>query len=194
MPTKWFYVHAGQPPTSPFTGAYSSDGACESIANLANAGVLHNRESTSAGPPEVGLGLPSNPNDLCFAAESLEFGNVSVVASASRLSQMPLVSAIFEGTPFSYPNGWMDLSLDTESAPVVDADPSLHHKMISAATRIIAPDGTVTNQTQAIYFGLPVLGSSLASYFNGTLTDADGRAVWSSFISGSALHGVARIQ
>jgi hypothetical protein len=185
MPTKYFYVNANLVPSRLFQSPLASNGACEIVESAYAAALMFDRESNSS--LGISIGAPTPQGALCWAATVVSF-----YALASEQPQTPTLFgsnntyaiAVFPYTaanasPFPvqapFQDGWMIVPLHVDGL-----GSQFTHFLVGGATTLFMPDGSVGTQTQATYYGLPVIGFAAESYSNGTLV-VNGQTVLSNY-------------
>jgi hypothetical protein len=164
FPTKHLLVGVGFA-ISPFQRPLTKTGACDDISL-----ALYNREESNSAPN------PSNPDfsplpptntpltpALCWEANVITFNNGNVLGSANFLSVATRTVPLVDNA------GWMDVSFragaTTTATGPVGFDPTTLLPITPATT----------------FSGLPTVGFAVQTFVNGTLTDATGKLIQSSY-------------
>jgi hypothetical protein len=202
MPTKWYYVHHGLDPRAPFVHAYTEQGDCEMIEHPLNYPLVSvtdfgvftrdgERYNNSFGEPIPPYGA------FCFVATLLPFNGTKIFpwANQYQASQRPSGdSSVPTSIDAVSASGWARIALYPAYDLGDDEDGDLVHQMTSGATTIVNVDGSVQSRASMTYIGLPVAGFAASSYYNGTLTDSNGRNVLSTYVAGTTLRTRVQVQ
>lgn len=162
MPTKRYY-YVGDEVQYLFQSNFSS-GACDSYTR----NEIYDREERDFGPEICFAAGFCNPaaaqSNACGATNVLSFNKTRVLGSNFLR---------YIVSPHS--NGWYDLQF----APIGQTG-KVAHVLVSAS---VMQNGLTGQSTGGIatFIGLPVIGFAIQSFTNGTLTDATGRLVQSTY-------------
>ena len=185
MPTKYFYVNANLVPSRLFQSPLASNGACEIVESAYAAALMFDRESNSS--LGISIGAPTPQGALCWAATVVSFDALAneqpqtptLFGSKNTYAVTGFPYTAANAAPFSvqapFQDGWMMVPLHIDGL-----GPQFTHSLVGGATTLFKPDGSVETQSQATYYGLPVIGFAAESYSNGTLF-VNGQTVLSNY-------------
>lgn len=168
FPTKRYYYDSTGARENLFQSNLSTNGACDDIGL-----VVYNREEQHAqGTAGFSPPAPGKTNQLCWESTVLTFNNSQVLGSTNN-----------RNLTVTYQNGWTDLSF-----PFITG--SSTHNLFAEDSFVIDLSG-FESTAAVVYSGLPVVGFSVQSFFNGVLPEGNGTLVQSSY-GGNFVHKFTR--
>jgi len=158
FPTKQFYVGASA--ARPFTNAFTSAGACESIGF-----TFYDREERSVTPTDVDFSpLPPGAagSSVCWESTVLSIRNgvAHTTASGTASGVLGSVNSTAVSVNSTFQNGWAALTF-------AGANSLLGIGAASGTTTNLATNAT--SQAAPTFIGLPVVGFMVRTFNNGTL-------------------------
>ena len=179
MPTKPYYVSvvgAYAPPPSLFASSFAKGGAPDSFGSFPPCAPIvapleYDREGQGQLPPSGCLGVPppTLPFDLPWTSNVITLNESYVLAAIASVDwRLGDPSRIVQ-------NGWARIG------PAPNPSPSMTHKLVS------------TDSPPTTYYGLPMIGLMVNSYYNGAIPTAQGNLL--SAYGATAPHkGIVRIE
>jgi hypothetical protein len=177
MPTKPYYVSVVGTfalPPSPFASSFAKGGSPDSFGSFPPCSVVvaplaYDREGHGRTPPAAcGVPPPTAPFDLPWTANIVTLNESNVLAAISSVDYLLDPRRRID-------NGWARIG------PAPNSPPSAVHKLVS------------TDSPPTTYYGLPMIGLMVNSYYNGAIPSAQGNLL--SAYGATAPHkGIVRIE